>query len=149
MGEGGARPQFFGASPSGKQSENSINPYFTNSSHIQFTSTNAKCLACRCFCCCSYSSTTMMTIPMSPVIKPLSCHRLCPRSHTICHSPHQCPGRKFLGIYIYVVAGQDPSDSKSNRIHVRHLPVLMLSFIRGISYKQIPLKRSVVNFLTS
>ena len=51
--------------------------------------------------------------------------------------------------WAYIFAGQDPSDSKSNRIHVRHLPVLMLSFIRGISYKQIPLKRSVVNFLTS
>ena len=40
---------------------------------------------------------------------------------------NQCPGRKFLGMYIYIVS-EDPSDSKSSRLHVRHLPVL-LSFI--------------------
>ena len=36
------------------------------------------------------------------------------------------PG-KVLGI-----AGQDPSDSKSNRLHVRHLPVLLYNTILNI-----------------
>ena len=41
----------------------------------------------------------------------------------------QCPKSFWV-----IIVNQDPSDSKSNRLHVRHLPVLH-SFIGGIFYK--------------
>ena len=47
---------------------------------------------------------------------------------------------------VWGVVGQDPCDSKSNRLHVWHLPVL-LSFIWGVFYET-PLKWSVI-FLQS